>query len=108
MEMGYGLSPIGAGVDDNAVAVAESGLFCNILNSQQQVTHEVTILRIGIGKLGNRLLGNHEDVNWGLGLNIFKGKYQVILIHNVSGDFTTDNLAEDGFCGFTHVAWLFR
>ena len=50
------------------------------------------VLRFGIGYLGNRLFGNNEDVNWGLGVNVFEGEGEVVLIDNVGGNFPTGEI----------------
>ena len=45
----YSLATVGAIVNDDAIAVGESGLFCYPFDSQQQVSHESMISRLGIG-----------------------------------------------------------
>ncbi len=45
----YGLAAVIAGIDDDAIAIAESELFGYPFYSQQQVSHEGMISRFGIG-----------------------------------------------------------
>ena len=45
----YCLATVATIINDDAIAVGESGLFCYPFDSQQQVSHESMISRLGIG-----------------------------------------------------------
>ena len=44
----YSLATVATIINDDAITVAESGLFCYPFDSQQQVSHESMISRLGI------------------------------------------------------------
>lgn len=69
-----GLAAVGTVVNHDAIAVFESDLGGDSLGGQEQMSEEGMVLGFGVGKLGNQLFGNNEDMNWSLGVNIFEGE----------------------------------
>lgn len=45
----YSLAAVATIINDDAIAVAETGFFCYPFDSQQQVSHESMVSRLGIG-----------------------------------------------------------
>jgi hypothetical protein len=53
------------------------------------------VFGFGAGEVDDRLFGDQEDVDGGLGGNIAEGEAEVIFVDDISGDFAADDFAED-------------
>ncbi len=103
MQMVNRLTAIFTAVDDNSIAVGESGLFRDAFSGQQEMSHEGVIGRFGIRELGDRFFGDHQNMHRSLGINIFEGQTEIIFIDNISRNFAADDFAENGFGCFAHA-----
>lgn len=73
VEMIDSLAAIGAVVEDDAITVAQSCLFGDGFDGQQQMTEEVFIFGFRSGELGDGLFGDNQDVGGCLGVNVVEG-----------------------------------
>jgi len=89
MEVRYRLSGVFALVDNQAVSVAQGELFGNFPGGPKNV--EVVSLVGDFGKAGNLLSRHNQDVNGCLRIEIAKGNYVRVLIHNVSRYLAADD-----------------
>jgi hypothetical protein len=91
----HGLTAIFACVDHDAIAVGESLLFGDSFDGEQEVSHEGVVLGFGIGEFGDRLLGDDEDVDGGLGVEVAEGEGEVVFVDDIGGDFFANDFAEN-------------
>ena len=92
VQMGHCLPGGWAIVDDEPIAVGESKLFCNEFRCIQEMP-VVTVLGEECDSWGF-FAGYDDDVNGGLGVNISKRHNMLVLIDDVSRNFSVDNLRE--------------
>jgi hypothetical protein len=104
MQVVNSLPAIDPGINHGAIAVREANLLSYPFHDEEQVPHEGMILGFGIGQTGDRLLGNYQNMDGGLGGNIPKGHTEIVLIDNIGGDFFANNLAKKGIVGGCHRA----
>ena len=79
------LAAILAVINDNTEALSQVLLYCDLPGDSQEAAKQCLVLILRPGQLGNGLLGNHQEMNWGLRAHIAKGKAQVILVQDLEG-----------------------
>jgi len=82
MNMEYQLTGIASAIVNQTVAgLPESRLLGDLLGGQQQMAEQRLILRLAIIHRGDVLLGNDEQVNRSLRLNIVKCANKIVFVH---------------------------
>lgn len=95
VNMEDGLAGVGAGVDHRAVAgLVDLLVLGDALGHERELAECDLILRGHIVDGAEVLLGNDENVDRCLGIDVFKGEASVILKHDARGNFFPDELAE--------------
>ena len=95
VEVVDGLAAVGAGVDDEAVAVGEilpAGDFCGGL---EEVAEHGGVVMGGVGEGGEVVFGDDEDVRGGLGVDVREGEGAVVFVEAGGGDFSGGDFAEE-------------
>ena len=80
VEVVDGLAAIGAGVDDDAVAVGEILPAGDFGGGGEEVAEEGCVVGSGMGQGGDVTLGDDEDVDGGLGVDVREGEGVVVLV----------------------------
>ena len=100
----HGLAPIRPAVNHDAVTVGQSFLIRDPFGRQQQMPHEGVVLGLGVRQFGDRLLGNNQNVNGCLGIDVAEGQAEIIFIDDRRRDLLADDFAKKGVVGITHTA----
>jgi len=95
MEVVDGLSAVGAGVEDDAVAVGEVLLAGDLGGGGEEVAEEGGVGWNSVGERGDVALGDDEDVDGGLGVDVGEGEGEVVLVEAGDGDGGGGDLAEE-------------
>jgi hypothetical protein len=100
MEVVDGLSAVGAGVEDDAVAAsvlanAEVLLAGDLGGGGEEVAEEGGVGWNSVGERGDVALGDDEDVDGGLGVDVGEGEGEVVLVEAGDGDGGGGDLAEE-------------
>jgi hypothetical protein len=90
-----GLSAVGAGVDDEAVAVGEMLVAGDLGGGGEEVAEEGRVGGGGVGGRGDVLFGNDEDVGGGLRVDVGEGEGEVVFVEAGDGDGGGGDLAEE-------------
>jgi hypothetical protein len=98
-----GLAAVGAGVDDDAVAVGEVLLAGDFGGGGEELAEERGVGGGGVGERGDVLFGDDEDVDGGLGVDVREGEDVVVLIEASDGDGAGGNLAEEAGGQYRHL-----
>ncbi len=95
MEMRDGLASIAAVVDDQSEAgLAKPQIPGDFRSLEEQGAEQRSVLGSGLIHARNRLLGNDQNVGGGLGMNVAKRQYRVVLIDDVRRDLAGDDAFE--------------
>ena len=102
MQIGNALPAVRSIVDDQTVAgFIQPQLFGHRSRFEKQMTEQFVVFRAGLGDSCYPFLGDDQDVDGRLGLDVTKSKHQVVLIDNGSRDFTVNDSLEDRFAHTT-------
>jgi hypothetical protein len=97
VEVEDGLAGIGVGVGDEAVAgVVDAELFGEALSSNEDAADESFIFRRELVDAGDGLLGNDQEMQWGIRRDVANGNDLVIFELDGSRDLAGDDLFEQG------------
>jgi len=89
------LAGVGSAVQNEPIPRLVDPLFLGKPGGHPDHAAERRLVRIGhVGKGRNRFVGDDENVGGRLGLYIPKRCHQLILIHEISGDFASNDLRE--------------
>ena len=80
MEVVDGLSAVGAGVEDDAVAVGEVLKAGDFGGGGEEVAEEGCVGWNSVGERGDVAFGDDEDVGRGLGIDVGDGEGEVVLV----------------------------
>jgi hypothetical protein len=89
------LAAVGAGVDDDAIAVAELFGAGDLRGDPVQVAEEASLALIGVGHGIDVLARDDEDVDGRLGMQVGEGVGQVVGINGGGGNASFGDLAKD-------------
>ena len=93
-----GLASGAPGVDDAAKAAVGKPFPLGYLpGDHQQVAEQVPAFLAGSLNARQGLLGNYEDVNGCLRIDVAKGETKPVFVDDVRGNFPADDFAEYGF-----------
>jgi hypothetical protein len=96
VEMGNILARIPAGVEHDPVArlfqVFQTG---DVLGLKQEASQQGGFLLRSFGQGGKMVLGDNQDVDGGLGLDVLEGQEDIVLIDHPGRYFPADDLAEN-------------
>jgi hypothetical protein len=95
VEVVDGLAAVGAGVDDEAVAVGEVLLASDFCGDVEEVAEHGGVVLHGVGVGGEVVFGDDEDVDRGLGVDVGKGEDLVVFVDGLYGDFPVRDFAEE-------------
>ena len=96
VEMRHGFAAVTAIVDDQPIAGVFQPRFLSDLGSfQEEMTEEGGVLGARFRDPGDGLFWNNQQVGGGLGGDIPKSQYPFVLVNDVRGDLTVDNLFEE-------------
>lgn len=94
VEVGHGLSGVGAFIDDEAVTGGEALRFGDDAGGAEQVL--VVSGGLDGGDAGDLGFGDDEDVDGGDGVDVADGEAVVVLVDDVTGDFAVEDAGEEG------------
>jgi len=89
------LAAVGAGVDDEAVAVGEILLAGDLAGCVEEVAEGGCVVLRGVGVGGQVVFGDDEDVGGGLGVDVREGEGLLVFVDAGGGDFAGDDFAEE-------------
>ncbi len=95
MEVGNGFASVGSVIEHEA----EAG-FCNAQTPgdfgsfEKQMTENHVIGGSGLSDAGNGSLRNDQNMDRCLGLDVFEGDHQIVLIDNIGRGFPVHDLLE--------------
>ncbi len=94
------LPPIRPTVHDQTVAgVGHAFRARDVARDPDHTAQGRLVLRGHVVDGGDDVVGDDEHMGGGLRIDVAKGRHEVVLIHDVRGDLTADDLGEDGlFC----------
>ena len=95
MQMEHSLAGTGPVVHVEA-EIRQPFLFSHPAGHQQQVPEQGLIRLFSIGQLGNRLLGDYQEMGGRLGIDIPKGQTLVVFENDIGRDLPVDDLGEKG------------
>jgi len=95
VEMVDSLAAVRAGVDDQAVAVGEVLGAGDFHGCGEEMAEHGGVLRRGMGVGGEVLLGDEQDMDRRLRIDVREGEDVVILIEALGGDGTGCDFAEE-------------
>jgi len=94
-----GLAAVGAGVDDDAIAVVESLGAGNIGCYRDEMAEERAMSGIGFGEGNDVLAGRDENMHRGLRVDVSEGVTLVVLVDGLRRNASFDDLAEEAAHG---------
>ena len=97
------LSAVGAVIDDEPEplgSLADAELAGNFSCGKEERTQGGLVIRLGFANAGNDFLGNDENVDRGLRLNVVERSDKVVLVNEGRRDLSSDDFFEDG--SFAH------
>jgi len=103
VEMVYGLAAVGAGIHDDAVALAKLFGAGDLRGYPKQVTEKRALARVDIHHGIDVLARDDEDVDGRLGMKIGEGISQVVGINGGGGNASISDLAKDAAHNETSV-----
>jgi hypothetical protein len=94
--MGNCLTAVGASVDDDAVAAGdETVITSNLHGSHEKTLKQGRVLGGHSSEVGEMALGDNQQVDWGLGIDVAKYKDDLILMYEGSGHRSGGHAAEE-------------
>ena len=95
MQVRHRLARIGAIVEHQAKTVfGEPELLRHFRGFDEKMSQHLVIVRMRFGEARNRFLGNDQDVNGRLRLDVVEGDDLVVFVDNVGGYFARDDFLE--------------
>lgn len=95
MEMGHQLPSLFTAVDYQAVAgFGDAFLLSKPVGDGDHVSHQGRLLPGYLGQRSEVFFGNDQQVHRRLGVDVAEGNYLFILVYDVAGYFTGDDVAE--------------
>jgi hypothetical protein len=104
MEMIHGLASVFAGVDDNAIAFAESFLAGNFSGRLEKMAEEFPVLCTRVVKRGKVFAGDDENVDRRLRMNVGECVTHLVLVDGGRGNRSIGDFAEEAGHGATSRA----
>ena len=95
VEVVDGLAAVGAGVDDEAVAVGEVLGAGDFADGVEEMAEERFVILRRMGMRGEVVLGDDEDVGGSLRVEVREGESLLVFVDAGGGDFSRDDLAEE-------------
>jgi hypothetical protein len=95
VEVVDGLAAVGAGVEDEAVAVVEAVGAGELAGGKQEMAEEFVVRCSSAREGSDVLFGDKEDVRWGLRMDVREGEDGVVFVETLGGDDAGDDLAEE-------------
>jgi len=95
VEVVDGLAAVGAGVNDQPVAISQVLLTRDFSCCRDQMPEHGCILRRCVGKRGDVLLRDEQDMYRCLRVDVREGEDMVVLIDALGGDGAGDDFAEE-------------
>jgi len=100
VEVRDGLSSVPAVVDDYPEPIlGEAFLFRDDPNPGEEMAEEILVRRIGLPDTHDQFPGDEEEMHGGLRGDVAEAETEVVLVDDISRDFTIGDLLEDGFLG---------
>jgi hypothetical protein len=96
MQVRHCLAAIRAIVDDKAETVTEIQLGGYFGSFEQEMAKKLVVIGTGFGNAWDRFLGDNQHVGGCFGVNVPKGKHEVVFVNNLGGDFAGGNLLKEG------------
>ncbi len=99
MQVGDGLTSVRAGIDDEAIAVAQVFGDRNLSRRDDEPAEHGRVLRESLFGGGEVLFRNDQEMLRGLWVAVGKGENEIILVDAIDRDDAGGNLAEDAVGG---------
>ncbi len=100
MEVGHGFAGVRAVVDDQAKTSIEAEFARDLAGGEQEVTEDRGLIGSGLADPRNDGLGNQQEVDGGLRLNVMDHDAVVVLVFDSGRNFAGDDAFEEGGHGF--------
>lgn len=102
MQVKDALACVFAVVDDEPI-ISKSLLFGNLRGLDHQVAQKIFVHQSNVREsIDLSCFGNQDDVRWRLWRNVVEGKTEIVLKHNLGGNFFFDNFFKNGAHGKTY------
>lgn len=99
------LAAVGSGIGDEAEAGGGDVEFTRDFGGgDHQVAEQGGIGGGGLPHVGEVILGNDDDMDRGLGVDVVEGEAVVVLVDDLGGNLSPDDFAENGGVGVAGVA----
>ena len=99
MQMRDGFASVGSVVDHYPKAIVKIHGLCGFSSDEKKVPHESSIFFSGFTDARDRFSRDHKKMNGGLWINVAENDAKIVLVHEISRNFTIDDFAEQGFIG---------
>jgi hypothetical protein len=95
-----GFSGVAAAIDDGAeAACVDSALACDCGGGDKQVAEQCGIVRFCVAEACDDALGDDEDVDGGLRIDVFNGKALIVFEDDFRRDFSVGDFLKQRFHG---------
>ena len=95
VEVADGLAAVGACVDDESVARCKLLLLGDLGGGDEELAEQFGLLGGGVGERAEVLLGDDENVRWGLRVDVGEGEQVFVLEEMLDGDGSGGDVAEE-------------
>jgi hypothetical protein len=89
------LSGAGADVQDGAVSLLDVALARDFRGGEMAPSDEFGVVSLGLFQPGEMFLRDDENVRGRFGVDVFEGKYMVVFIDFLRGNFAAEDAAEE-------------
>ena len=100
--MKYGLTSLGSVVGDDPI-IGKALFSSNLFSPKHQRSSKVNIARIHFRDRGDGFLGNHQNMNRRLRIDVLEGENFVVFVDDIGRYFSVYDFLEDSQ---TSLTWL--
>jgi hypothetical protein len=91
------LARVGAVIQDQSVSrISDSLLSSHLFGGLKNLPQQLGVVVVGAGHVYDGLSRNDQDVHRGLGIDVSEGDAVVVLVDEVGGNLSRDDLLEEG------------
>lgn len=97
MQMKHRLQSVCSVIDEHTIPVIGKALeACDFGGGEHEMAEKFLVCVLCEGHHGDASLGDDQEMNGGLRVNVTEGQHEFVLVDHVGGDFTREDLVEDG------------
>jgi hypothetical protein len=95
MKMEDALPAVRTGVDDDSVAfIGKTTLVRQLFGEHVDLSHDMGLIGLQIIDTGEMTAGDDEQMNRGLGIDVFESQIPIVLVYNLGRNLAGGNAAE--------------